>query len=105
MTFRCRNNSWVAFIFNLKLYLPGNPDSTSQNALKFSNSKSSGTSKENVRSARVVTVILILISLLNWADIKRNDEILLLRTDEFAVSKSYTQRNFNFSTVNSVPKK
>lgn len=48
----------ILFI-TLEVYLPGNPLSTSQNALKFSNSKSSGTSSENVRSAMVVTVIII----------------------------------------------
>lgn len=39
---------------------PGKPDSTSQNALKFSNSRSSDTSNVKIWSVNVVTVIFIL---------------------------------------------
>lgn len=51
----------ISYLFDeiFFVYLLGKPHSTSQKALKFSNSKSSGTSNVKVRSAGVVTVIFM----------------------------------------------
>lgn len=45
----------------MTISVAGNPVSTSQNALKFSNSKSSDTSRTKIKSVNVVTVTFILL--------------------------------------------
>jgi hypothetical protein len=72
---------------NKNNYLHGKPDSTSQKALKFSSSRSSGTSKANVRSASVVTVILMV----KFKNLKKTTNKLFNQND----FQKFKPRNFD----------
>lgn len=103
------SNSGVPLKFKV-ISFAGNPDSISQNALKFSSSRSSETSSTNISSLSVVTVTFIVLYKFSLDCVTIYRE-LCVRAGRFVSSVLYfgndfpkhctcTQREFNTQAVN-----